>query len=370
MPFCIKRCNYCDFISNSYDAGLAASYVYALTREIRKYDDCLNDEQRIVKSIYIGGGTPTVLSGVQLATILDACRKLFVLDDDAEITIECNPGTVNFDKLNLIKNAGVNRISIGVQAYQHNLLARLGRIHNWQDVVEAVRCSKEAGFDNISLDLIFGIPGQIMADWQESLERVLDLSPQHISTYNLKIETGTSLHRDVSGGKISPCDEDLELEMFWYTADFLKNQGFRHYEISNYALLGREARHNMIYWLNREYLGLGPAAHSMLEGRRFSNEESVELYINKINENLLPVCATSKISTEDSMAETVFLGLRMIDGLDIHAFKQKYGCSVNDVFAIQLKKLCGLGLIEIGKNYLRLSKKGLPLANEVFVEFI
>ncbi|MHB9094880.1 MAG: radical SAM family heme chaperone HemW [Eubacteriales bacterium] len=370
VPFCLKKCNYCDFVSYPYDADLAASYVYALEKEMSYQLVNMGSEHREVKSIYLGGGTPTVLTGEQLAAILENCRKSYQVADDAEITVECNPGTVNPDKLGRIRKAGANRVSIGVQAYQQELLARLGRIHNWQEVESAVRHSRQAGFDNVSLDLIFGIPGQSMRQWRDTLDRVLALSPQHISAYNLKIEPDTPLHRDVCSGYLIPCDEELELEMYWYVIGFLTGNGFVHYEISNFARPGREARHNLIYWRNEEYLGFGPAAHSMLEGRRFSNVEKVELYINRLNRNESGIQNQQYLSREERISETVFLGLRLIEGLDLDAFKQSYGQSIFEIFAVQLKRLSSLGLVKIEDNRLKLTEKGLPLANEVFAEFI
>jgi len=370
VPFCIKKCNYCDFISYPYDAGLAASYVCALQQEMAAHVQNMPSENREVKSLYLGGGTPTTLSGGQLAAIVESCRRHFTVAPDAEITVECNPCTVDLAKFSQLHEAGVNRISIGVQAHQHKLLTLLGRIHSWREVEEAVKNSKRAGFDNISFDLIFGIPGQSVRNWQETMDRVLELSPQHISAYNLKIEPDTPLHRDMTAGYLVPCDEDLELEMYWNTIDVLTRAGFNHYEISNFGLPGREAKHNLIYWLNREYLGLGPAAHSMLEARRFSNIESVEIYISKLQKGETVIGSTHLLSREEQMSETVFLGLRMIDGLELDIFEQEYGQSIFTVYHTQINKLTSMGLLELAENRLKLTATGLPLANVVFAEFI
>lgn len=370
IPFCIKKCNYCDFVSYPYDAGLAASYVCALEKEMASQVRKLTREDQVVESIYLGGGTPTTLSGEHLASILHSCRRNFRLSADVEITVECNPCTVDPGKLTQMYEAGVNRISIGVQAYQQKLLSVLGRTHSWQEVETAVVNTRQAGFDNISFDIIFGIPGQSMHHWQETLDRVCSLSPRHISAYNLKIEPDTPLHRDVTAGYLVPCDEEIELEMYWYTVDFLTRGGFTHYEISNFALPGGEARHNLIYWLNRDYLGLGPAAHSKINVSRFSNVESVELYISRINRGEPVISSFHPLSPEERMSETVFLGLRIISGLDIDLFEQEYGASVFSVYGKQIDKLMALGLLEIAGNRLRLTDKGLPLANVVFAEFV
>lgn len=370
VPFCVKKCAYCDFVSYPYDAGLAASYVSALDTEMALHARNMTSEHRQVKSIYLGGGTPTTLGGEQLAAILDGCRRHFMVAENAEITVECNPGTVDLAKLEQVRRAGVNRLSIGVQAYQEKLLSRLGRIHRWSEVIEAARNCRQAGFDNMSVDLIFGIPGQTMEDWRESLHRVMELSPQHVSAYNLKIEPDTPLHRDVTSGYLVPCDEELELEMYWYTVDFLTGSGLSHYEISNFALPGREARHNLIYWHNEEYLGLGPAAHSMLSGHRFSNIKSVESYISRLKKRESVIHELHCQTEDEQVSETVFLGLRLIHGLDLEAFAHKHGRPIFEIFGDQLKRLQKLGLIEIDDDRIRLTEKGLPLANEVFAEFV
>lgn len=370
IPFCIKKCKYCDFVSYPYDADLAASYVYALGKEMALKSKELGEEQKKATSIYVGGGTPTCLDGEQLAYILKCCRQNFAVQENAEITVECNPGTVNFDKLFILHEAGYNRISIGVQACQKKLLASLGRIHDWDQVKNTVAFSRRAGFKNISLDLIFGIPGQSIKDWLESLEMVTDLMPQHISAYNLKIEEGTPLFREVSSGITKVCDEELELEMYLHCIEYLENKGFRQYEISNFARPGMESRHNLLYWRNEEYLGFGTAAHSMMGDNRFSNVESVELYINSIKNDTSVIAEQLKLTSEDKLSEAAFLGLRLTEGINIDEFERKYGVRIEQVYAKQINKLKKLELLEIEENRLKLTKKGLPLANEAFVEFI
>ena len=370
VPFCVKKCNYCDFVSYPYDADLAASYVCALETEMAQHVVNMCCEHKTVSSIYLGGGTPTVLTGGQLGRIVDNCRRNFEVSEYAEITVECNPGTVDAAKFCEIRKTGINRVSMGVQAHQQEMLKRLGRIHNWQDVQTATRNCRQAGIDNISFDLMFGIPGQSMRDWRLTLERVMELSPQHVSAYNLKIEPDTPLHRDVVSGYLVPCDEELELEMFWHTIDFLTDCGFAHYEISNFARPGREARHNLIYWHNEEYLGLGPAAHSMLKDHRFSNVEKVELYISRLSENQSAILSIHHLSREEKISETIFLGLRLIEGLDLVGFGQRFGQLLPEIFGAQLQRLTAQGLVKIEENRLKLTEKGLPLANEVFVEFI
>ena len=370
VPFCLKKCNYCDFISYPYDAGLALSYVSALKKEMAFHAQNMFSEHRRVRSIFLGGGTPTVLPGDLLAVILDNCRTYFSLAEDAEITVECNPGTVTPEKFALLKEAGVNRISIGVQAYQQRLLSLLGRNHSFREFAAAVDSCRQAGFENINFDLIYGIPGQTMRDWQETLDVILDNSPRHISAYCLKIEPDTPLHREVTSGYLVPCDEDTQLEMYWYTIKLLADRGYVHYEISNFALPGMEARHNLIYWHNEEYLGLGPAAHSMLDKYRFSNVESVASYIKKLEKKETAVYRKTRLTEAEQISETVFLGLRLLAGLDTNEFEQRFKQSFFDIYQKQIDKLIGLDLIKIAENRVLLTKKGLPVANEVFAEFI
>ncbi|HWI55086.1 MAG TPA: radical SAM family heme chaperone HemW [Desulfobacteria bacterium] len=370
VPFCIRKCSYCDFVSYPFDAGLAASYVCALEKEMEFHVKNLSDEQRLLKSIYIGGGTPTCLSGEQLSALLGLCRRHFIIDDGAEITVECNPGTVNAEKFSLMREAGVNRVSIGVQAFQQKILSTLGRIHTWKDVEDAARACQETGITNVSFDLMFGIPGQSMAEWQESLREIVGLRPKHISAYGLKIEPETPMYRDAARGLLDLCDEEVELEMFLYAIEFLALHGYGHYEISNFALAGMESRHNLIYWQNEEYLGLGPAAHSMLNCNRFSNIESVELYISRLNAGLQVTDSKTALSVEEQMSETVFLGLRLLEGMDITVFEERFGKEFFGVYAKQLETLTAQGLLEQAGKNIRLTAKGLPVANVVFAEFI
>lgn len=370
VPFCIRKCSYCDFVSYSHDAVTAASYVYALEQEMAGYAEKFTGDQKKLKSIFIGGGTPTCLSSEQLVSIVEACGRYFTIENFAEITVECNPGTVDSGKFLKLRQAGVNRISIGVQSYQQRLLSFLGRIHDWNQVTQAIRDCRESGIENLNLDLIFGIPGQTIDDWKKSLRRLVDLEPEHISAYNLKIEDGTPLQRAVQEGRIAPCDEELELEMYLYCMDYLIANGYEHYEISNFARPGYQSRHNLTYWRNEEYLGIGPAAHSWLHGRRFSNTENVEVYITRLRNGESVVDSELNLTKEEEISETVFLGLRLLEGLDLKRFQQRYGVSLTELFPQQIRKLKELGLVELGPERLKLTSKGLPLANEVFAEFI
>lgn len=370
VPFCLKKCNYCDFVSYPYDADLAASYVYALKKEMALYSAKLPAAQKELRSIYIGGGTPTTLPDDMFREIFSALRAHFNWPGDIEVTVEANPGTVDAGRLNTLRAVGANRLSMGVQAAQERLLSLLGRLHGWRQVVESVRAARRAGFANISLDLIYGIPGQQKRDWRETLEMAVALGVEHISAYNLKIEPDTPLHRDVTAGYTVPCDEDLEVEMLYYTIDYLREHGYRHYEISNFARPGREARHNLIYWQNEEYLGLGPAAHSYLDGVRFANQRDLRLYLNTLAAGTAPVVEEEALTARDRLAEAMFLGLRLTDGVDLRQVAEQYGEAPEVLFRESLDKLMRLELVAVSDRRARLTRKGLPLANEVFAEFV
>jgi len=370
VPFCISKCRYCDFVSYPFDSGAVRKYLTALEREMKLYGRILDAAGEQVATVYVGGGTPTCLSAGDLEAVLNAGRRFFRFLPDAEITVEANPGTVDADKLTVLRAAGVNRLSLGVQACQEDLLRRLGRIHDFRQAVEAVHLARRAGFGNLSLDLIFGIPGQTAERWRACLERVLELAPEHISAYGLQIEEDTPLGRAVKAGAETPCDEEAELVMFRETIAVLTASGYEHYEISNFARPGFQCRHNLRYWRNEEYLGLGPAAHSYRHGRRYNNVEKIDAYADRLAAGEPPVDAAERPPLRTAMGETVFLGLRLIGGLSLEDFAARFGKRAEEVFAPQIGRLTALGLLEIKDGRLRLTSRGLPVANRVFVEFV
>ncbi len=370
VPFCIRKCRYCDFVSYTYDPEAARRYRVALLREMALYHERLAPQERQLKTIFIGGGTPTCLPEEDLAAILEGCSRYFQWLSGVEVTVEANPGTVDLQKLRTLRSAGVNRLSLGVQSSSAPLLKLLGRLHDFNQAVEAVHLARRAGFDNLNLDLIFAIPGQTLADWQGCLEKILDLQPEHISAYSLQIEENTPLARAVAEDGVIPCDEETELAMYRGVINMLTARGFEHYEISNFARPGYRCQHNLTYWYNRPYLGLGPAAHSCLGDERFYNVSSLEEYESCLLAGELPVAGCEKLSRSTMMAETVFLGLRLIEGLDLEKFAARFGENIEEVFGAQIKRLCSLGLVEIRSGRLRLTSRGLPLANTVFREFV
>jgi len=365
IPFCIKKCNYCDF--NSYEKlDLIPAYLLALKKEILT----LKNYNFNVKTLYIGGGTPTVLTTDQLFSLFNELHKNICIAKDAEITIEANPGTLCRKKLYLLKDLGINRLSIGLQAYQNSLLQLMGRIHTIEDFKQNFSSAREAGFNNINVDLIFGLPNQRLEDFEYTLKHVLSFSPEHISCYSLSVEEGTKFYNWQKEGKLILPPDDEERKMYHKSIEILTDNGYKHYEISNFAVPGRECRHNLVYWTYDEYLGLGSGAHSFLDNKRFYNYPSVLEYINALEKSSSAVAHIESISLEDQQAEYCFMGLRLINGLNKDAFRQRFNRSIEDVYGGTIDKLKKLGLLEENSESLRLTSLGLDFANDVFIEFL
>lgn len=370
VPFCLKKCRYCDFVSYPFKEDAAAAYLRALRREMELYGQIPDVGEKEFSSVFIGGGTPTCLAAGELAAILEAAAKIFTLSPGCEITVEANPGTVCLIKLRDLAAAGFNRLSLGVQSFDDRLLRVLGRLHTAGEASGAFTMARAAGFANINIDLIFGIPGQTARESENTLCETVRMAPEHIAAYSLQVEEGTPLAQSIERGEIAPCPEELDLAMYRGAIDNLKSAGYSHYEISNFARPGRESRHNLGYWRNRPYLGLGPAAHSYLGGCRFFNEPSLESYIDRLSRGELPLAGREELSPETEMSETMFTGLRLTGGVDLAGFHRRFGRPAQAVYREQIKKLAGMGLVEQAGGFLRLTGRGLPLANEVFKEFI
>jgi len=370
VPFCLKKCLYCDFVSYPYSETAVEAYLDALFKEIELYGRILKKKEKDLVSIYIGGGTPTCLPAGRLASVLAKVQKVFRLLPGCEVTVEANPGTVDRHYLLSLRECGVTRLSLGIQAFQDRLLNMLGRVHTAVEADEAACAARDAGFDNLNLDFIFGIPGQTGEDWLETLSKAVSLEPEHISVYGIQLEAGTPLELAVARGELQMCSEELELSMYQAAICYLTGSGYVHYEISNFALPGRESVHNLGYWLNRPYLGLGPAAHSYLRGERFANEHTIEGYAGCLSRGELPVAAREAGTVQTEMAETMFLGLRLIKGIDLEAFYRRFGRRAEDIYRKKIACLKDAGLVEVAGGRLRLTPKGLPVANEVFKEFV
>ena len=372
IPFCKRKCSYCDFISFSNKDRLIESYVEALKKEIEDFDFSKYD----VTTIYLGGGTPSYIKEEYIKEILELLKEKLINNKvswkDIEITIEVNPGTVTKEKLEAYKEAGTNRLSIGLQSTNNSLLKQIGRIHKFEDFLDTYNIAKEVGFDNINVDLMIALPNQTIEDIKESLEEIVSLNPNHISVYSLIVEEGTLLEKQIDEGKMKLPSDEEERRMYWYVKNFLELHGYNHYEISNFSKKSKESKHNLNCWNQEEYIGFGLASHSYIEGIRFCNTSNLEEYIENINDNNINKNreVEERQEREDEEKEFMMLGFRKIEGVDISKFKEKYQENPLFLFRKELDKLVSEGLIEVDLNNIRLTNKGLDLANLVFEEFV
>ena len=372
IPFCKKKCNYCDFISFCNRDNLIDRYIKALKKEIQRFE-FLNFN---VTTIYIGGGTPSYIGGKYIEEILSLLKEKLLHNktpwEDIEITIEVNPGTVDNNKLNIYKNIGINRLSIGLQSTNNFLLKEIGRIHTFEEFLNTYNIARKIGFDNINVDLMIALPNQKIEDIKESLEAIVKLKPNHISVYSLIIEEGTLIEKQISEGKIKLSSDEEERRMYWYVKNFLELNKYNHYEISNFAKENEESKHNLNCWNQEEYIGFGLAAHSYINKVRFCNIENLEKYIENIeNNNFIKNKIIEEEQTkENEEKEFMMVSFRKIKGIDISKFKEKF--LENPIFKYrkELEKLVNEGLIEIELNNIKLTNKGLDLANIVFEEFV
>ena len=363
IPFCIKKCDYCDFLSGPADEKSQEAYVRALLGEI---DAVGAEAERPVTSIFVGGGTPSVLSPVLMGQIFETINKKFLITPDAEITMEANPGTLSAKKLEAYKAMGINRLSLGLQSPDDRELKILGRIHNYQQFLESYFLARETGFANINVDLMCAIPGQTYQGWMENLKTVASLAPEHISAYSLIVEEGTPF----AGRPLNLPDEETEYRMYEDTMPVLADYGYEQYEISNYAKAGKACKHNIGYWKRTDYLGIGLGAASLLGSRRFSNTRSMEEYLQKS-------CFPEKIrrgwqtlSKEDAMAEFMFLGLRMTKGISRGEFREAFGCTVESIYGLVLEKYKNMALLVEKDGRIFLSRKGIHVSNSIISEFL
>ncbi len=366
IPFCVRKCGYCDFLSGTAEESTREAYLLALAREIRRAGQ--DAEECRAVSVFFGGGTPTVLTGGQLSRLLSEIKKSFRLAGDCEITLEANPGTLDPEKLRLCREAGFNRISIGCQSADNRELRRLGRIHTWEEFLEGFRQAREAGFSNINVDLMSGIPGQTLVSWETSLRKTAELGPEHISAYSLILEEGTPFYKNRE--KLDLPDEDTERRMYERTGEILEEYGCRQYEISNYAREGYRCRHNLGYWTGREYLGLGLGASSLWRDTRFRNTDSMEEYL-KDSGNLPKIRREEeKLSVSDRQSEYMILGLRLTEGISLAGFRETFGTDVRKVWPGVLEKYKGYGLLEEAAGRLKFTGEGISLSNVVLAEFL
>lgn len=379
IPFCKHKCYYCDFISFADKNSLIEEYIKWLKYEIKEvgqgnrldYENKL-DDLVLVKTIYIGGGTPSFIESKYITEILKTIKENFVVDEDAEITMEMNPGTVNENKLKDYYNCGINRLSIGLQETNNALLKEIGRIHTYEDFENTYSLARNVGFKNINVDLMLGLPNQNILDLENSINKILDLDPEHISVYSLILEENTVLKNKVDQGILTLPEDEMERKMYYTVKNMLENNGYIHYEISNFAKKGFESKHNLDCWNQKEYMGFGAAAHSYTNNFRFSNIENIEEYINNFKNNKEEdnLIFHEKQNRESKMKEYMMLGLRKIEGVNIQQFKNKFVENPIFIFRKEIEKLVNEELLEVDGNFIKLTKKGLDLANLVWEEFV
>jgi oxygen-independent coproporphyrinogen-3 oxidase len=367
IPFCAKKCGYCDFNAYSgYKEGTKARYVDALCREIA----ARMEPSTRVPTVFFGGGTPTNLSADDLGRILAAVRSAFAVDRDAEVSVEANPSDVSDDYLRTLRAHGFNRLSFGVQTFNDRLLRTIDRLHSGEEARQAVALAKEAGFDNLSLDLMFALPRQTLGDWDRSMDEAFALHVPHLSMYGLIVEEGTPFYGRQQRGRLPLPSEKTEAAMFARAIERATAAGYRHYEVSNYARAGYACRHNQVYWRNGEYFGFGAGAVSYLDGARTTNERRPSRYIEVVGERITCTAAEERLSPEETMGETVMLALRMRDGLDLEAYARRFGVRAEQHYGDPIARFRDLGMLESADDHLRLTERGLFLANEVMAAFL
>ena len=371
IPFCVRKCFYCDFISFSNIDNLIEDYFEALKLEIENEESLI---ERYIKTIYIGGGTPSYVDAKFICEVIKLIKEKYNVDKDAEITIEVNPGTANKEKLDSYFKCGINRLSIGLQSANDNLLKMLGRIHNYQEFLDTYNLARSVGFKNINVDLMIGLPNQKIEDVEDSLKKVIGLKPKHISVYSLILEENTPLEEKINNKELELPEEDLERKMYWRVKNILEENGYIHYEISNFAKEGFSSKHNLDCWNQKEYIGFGVAAHSYVGNKRYSNTENLKKYILYFKDKNVDLNDIRDIHEEQDkelqMKEYMLLGLRKIEGVKVSEFKNKFVDNPIYVFKDSLNKLVNEELVEIDIDEIKLTNKGIDLANIVWEEFI
>ena len=376
IPFCVRKCDYCDFLSAPADKKTMESYIKALMREIELNRDRM--ARYTVDTVFIGGGTPSILDGKYICDVIRVLKSNCRMAENAEITIECNPGTVTEEKLRCYGDAGINRLSFGLQSANDSELKSIGRIHTYEEFLVSYGLAKQCGFDNINVDLMSALPRQSESSYKQTLEKIISLDPKHISAYSLIVEKGTKLYRRVENAKakgenILP-DEDAERKMYYMTKIMLEKAGYGRYEISNYSKFGFECKHNIGYWKRKEYLGFGIGAASLYKEKRYSNISDINLYIEEmLKEETSLDCIeenVQQLSRQEQMEEFMFLGLRMMSGVSVEEFEQQFGEKYSAVYGTISDKLIEKGLLVQDGDYIKLSERGIDISNYVMAEFM
>lgn len=370
IPFCASRCHYCNFATGGYETELARRYTAALISEIRSARETLPPQMRAVDTIYFGGGTPTTLTAEQFAAILAACGEVFDVDPASEITAEANPGSVSQSYLERLRALGINRLSFGVQSFDDGELQMIGRAHTAAEAREAVALARAAGFDNVSIDLIAGLPEQRLEVWMRNLDEAFALEPDHLSVYLLELYKDAPLLHRIERGELRAIDEETTVAMYFALVDEAARRGYQHYELSNWALAGRSSRHNLKYWTGAPYSAFGVSAAGYDGRARYSNTRNLHEYLARIERGESAVAERVELDEEERQSEALFLGLRLAEGVDLDSHRARYGVDVLARYGEELARLGEAGLIECDGGSLRISRAGKVLANEVFAVFV
>ncbi|MDB0438184.1 radical SAM family heme chaperone HemW [Clostridioides difficile] len=383
IPFCVKKCKYCDFNSYKMDLDSKKRYIEDLKIEMELYSNKLNrddkyknkedfnlDKNDIITSIFIGGGTPSILTSEEIRDIFVNIKEKFNIDKNAEITIECNPGTLTLEKLETMKEVGINRLSIGLQAVQEKHLNFIGRIHSYKEFEKNYMDALSVGFKNINIDLMYSLPNQTLCDWKETLEKITDLNPTHISAYSLILEEGTELYNMYENNQFDLIDENIDIEMYEYTINYLKSKGYNQYEISNYSQEGYNCKHNILYWECEHYIGLGAGASGYINNNRYNNLDSLEDYHLSLTKRKKPIQDSENLSIKDMIEEKIFMGLRMNKGIKFKDFEKKFEIDFREKYNKQIEVLLARKLINQSFEGIQLTQKGREISNSIFIEFM
>ncbi|HBF5713392.1 TPA: radical SAM family heme chaperone HemW [Clostridioides difficile] len=383
IPFCVKKCKYCDFNSYKMDIDSKKRYIEDLKIEMELYSNKLYKDNKYknkeccslnkndkITSIFVGGGTPSILTSDEIREVFISIKEMFDIDENAEITIECNPGTLTLEKLKTMKEIGINRLSIGLQAIQEKHLNFIGRIHTYEEFEKNYKDALSLGFKNINIDLMYSLPNQTLCDWKETLEKVVHLNPTHISAYSLILEEGTELYNMYESNKFELIDENVDIEMYEYTINYLKSKGYNQYEISNYSKEGYNCEHNILYWECEHYIGIGAGASGYINENRYNNVESLEDYHLSLVKREKPIQENEILSEKDMIEEKIFMGLRMNKGIKFEDFKKKFGIDFREKYNKQIEMLLARKLINQSFEGIQLTQKGREISNSVFIEFM
>jgi len=370
IPFCATRCHYCNFATGGYESELARRYTAAVREEIARADASNSPMMRRVDTLYFGGGTPTTLTVEQISSLIETCRLRFDVASDSEITAEANPGSISQNYLEELRSAGLNRLSFGVQSFDDDELRMIGRTHSAEEAREAVRTARAAGFTNVSIDLIAGLPEQKMETWRRNLEEAFALAPDHLSVYLLELYKDAPLLHRINRGELRAVDDELTVEMYFALVDEAERRGFEHYEISNWARPGFESRHNLKYWTGAPYWAFGISAAGYDGLARWSNTRNIHEYLDKVESSQTPVAERTELDDEDRQSENLFLRLRLKDGVDLDEHLRRFGVNALERYRDEIERLREAGLVELSENRLKISRAGAVLANEVFAVFV